>query len=157
MQLCCQQTSAFTFLECSKTQEEVAEDLGVSVRTIQNLSVKAKEHSLNRHQWGYFFLISSSSSWVSNLLICRPALLLPAEKRIGDIAVAIWTRALFQHLSSLPRQCQLCVRVVRIVKNTIKAGEVAPPPKCGVGDTPQTVTTTRAPCGANKMYIYKNI
>ena len=67
MQLCCQQTRAFTFLECSKTQEEVAEDLGVSVRTIQRLSVKAKEHSLNRHQWGLFFPISSSSSWVSNL------------------------------------------------------------------------------------------
>ena len=58
---------AFTFLECSKIQEEVAEELGVSVRTIQRLSVKAKEHSLNRHQWGYFFPLSSSSSWVSNL------------------------------------------------------------------------------------------
>ena len=97
MQLCCQQTRAFTFLECSKTQEEVAEVLGVSVRTIQRLSVKAKEHSLNRHQWGYFF---QSHHRLLGFLICqppprRPALLLPAEEHIGDIAVAIWTRALF--------------------------------------------------------------
>ena len=34
-----------TLLECSKTQEEVAEDLGVSLRTIQRLSVKAKEQN----------------------------------------------------------------------------------------------------------------
>ena len=52
MQLsCCQQTRALKPLECFKTQEEVAENLGVSVRTIQRLSVKAKEHSLNRHQF----------------------------------------------------------------------------------------------------------
>ena len=47
MQLsCCQQTRALKLLECFKTQEEVAENLGVSVRTIQRLSVKVKEQTV---------------------------------------------------------------------------------------------------------------
>ena len=49
MQLsCCQQTRALTLLDCGKTQQEVAEDLGVSVSTISRLSVKARRQNVKK-------------------------------------------------------------------------------------------------------------
>ena len=94
MQLCCQQTRAFTFLECSKTQEEVAEVLLEQSKGYQS----KQKNTLSTGISGVTFFHSHHR--LLGILIFqppprRPALLLPAEEHIGDIAVAIWTRALF--------------------------------------------------------------
>ena len=49
MQLtCCQKVRALTLRECNWTQQEVAEEMGVTVRTIQKLEQEARRQKVGR-------------------------------------------------------------------------------------------------------------
>ena len=49
MQLtCCQKVRALTLRECNWTQQEVAADLGVTVRTIQRLEREAEQQKIDK-------------------------------------------------------------------------------------------------------------
>ena len=49
MQLtCCQKVRALTLRECNWTQQEVAEEMGVTVRTIQRLEQEARRQKVGR-------------------------------------------------------------------------------------------------------------
>ena len=58
MQLtCCQKVRALTLRECNWTQQEVAADLGVNVRTIQRLEKDAARNKRLFDRFYYYFSI----------------------------------------------------------------------------------------------------